>query len=290
MHHSAGHRIARYLLTVLAIASPLLAYGGDGKLAPVVDLNPRHAEAASHSLREPNALIVEAEAVPLLTDEGPSLAGRTAARQTTLQPAVRFVAPFDPTKKAVSQQNVSAMKPPTDVARLAPVIRVYQPIRETPRATIPDAPLPAENIRATDELVSKPSVIPESVHRSVFLATRTDRLQRTNTSNAGPVHRPDVLSARMLATLDAFTSTKPAPASVNSILPPTESVEQSTDLNGLHLSGFIQFAEGDPVAGKSDVKKSGLSNAARRPSPVVALANNPIIHQTPAEAPAQDVN
>ena len=51
MHYSARHRIARYLLTVLVVASPVLADGGEGKLAPVVDLNPRHNEAASSSLR-----------------------------------------------------------------------------------------------------------------------------------------------------------------------------------------------------------------------------------------------
>ncbi|HUG70736.1 MAG TPA: hypothetical protein VMM76_23505 [Pirellulaceae bacterium] len=157
MYYPAGSRTICYLRAVLAVASPLWAYGGEGKLAPVVDLNPRHTEAASSSLQEPSALIVEATAIQLPSDALPSGVSPTELRLGKLHSAVRFAAPFDPTKQVSQQQNAAPVKPPTAAARLAPVIRVYEPVRQVSLAPRQNTPSQNTPLGARSVDVQKPA-------------------------------------------------------------------------------------------------------------------------------------
>ena len=251
MHYSASHRIPHYLLAVLAVASPLLAYGAEVKLAPVVDLNLRHTDAASSSLREPKALVLEAKTVPLLTDEIPSAKSQAEQKQTKLSPVVRSAAPFNPTEVESKRQNPAPVKSMTDAVKVAPVIRVYEPIRPAPRTA-----------KGSPQVVATPSPVVEPVYRSVYLATRTDRLVRTIAPSTQRVESRDALSAQIIATLDSFSRPKPAPSIVNSSMPqsvvsPKQVIDVATVLS-------------------------------KRSSPVVELAKTPIILQpSPAEVLAQ---
>jgi len=154
MTHSTGQPFSRFLLAALAFASPLLAQGDEGKLAPVIDLNPRHYEAGSGSLEEPKALVVAAEAAPLLSDTGPPAVSptnphrnfETEHNQSQPQPAVRYATPFDPTAETHPQQTTERVNARQDAATLAPVIRVYEPIRPAQPSRVINSRIAAKTV------------------------------------------------------------------------------------------------------------------------------------------------
>jgi hypothetical protein len=313
MHYSARHRIARYLLTVLVVASPVLADGGEGKLAPVVDLNPRYNEAASSTLRgcdfigwdrlpacqkygendrleayptissqplhEPDTLILEAEAIPLATASVSTVPSQVAPVRRSLRPVVSFAAPFDPATVTPRQQKAALANRQASSIKLAPVVRVYEPIRPA-----------SDAMNQLPQLAATPRPVLEPVHRTVFLATRTDRLQRTNVPTTQPVGTHNPLATRIVTTLDSFTRPKSTPTTA---LPHTESTERAANPNTQRVSDLIQIAQTNPVAIKNEVVSPAQPSVRReevidvakvltkRSSPIVELASNPIVAQSP---------
>lgn len=245
MPHSTGQQLARSLLAVLALASPLLVQANDDKLAPVVDLNPRHNEAASDSLEEPKALIVSAEVVPLLSaTASPTGPPSNLLRKSTPQlkpskpqPAVRS-AHFDPTTGTESNYEATLADAWRDTTTLAPVVRVYGPIYPAQQTRFSNSTTPVEAIDKPSELATTRSPISDPVHRSNELATSPARLAAQSHSDS-----------------------------------------QSALASAPRLSGFIQFAEQDPVSGKLMQEKVAQSSprslklaSPRRPTPVVLQA------------------
>jgi hypothetical protein len=316
MHYSARHRIARYLLTVLVVASPVLADGGERKLAPVVDLNPRHNEAASSTLRgcdfigwdrlpacqkygendrleayptissqplhEPDTLILEAEAIPLATASVSTVPSQVAPVRRSLRPVVGFAAPFDPATVTPRQQKAALANRQASSIKLAPVVRVYEPIRPA-----------SDAMNQLPQLAATPRPVLEPVHRTVFLATRTDRLQRTNVPTTQPVRTHNPLATRIVTTLDSFTRPKSTPTTA---LPHAESTERAASPSTQRVSDLIQIAQTNPVAIKNEVVPPAQPSVRReevidvakvltkRSSPIVELASNPIVAQSPTMA------
>ncbi len=248
MPHSTGQQLARYLLAVLAVASPLLVQAGDDTLAPVVDLNPRHNEAASRSLDEPKSLIVAAEAVPLLdvavSPTKPRDNSATQHKASQPQPAVRFAAPFDPTAGTQPQPSVIRTNARQAAASLPPVIRVYEPIRPSQSPRLGGSRIAANTSQPPKKPVATPSPVLETVHRPNSLATRTNGLARQ--SNAD---------------------------------------EQRSEASASEPSGFIKIAERDPIAGKSELESPSKIESPHRTTPLVTEASRSPI-ETPQTAAA----
>lgn len=278
MYHSAGLRIRCLLLTVLAITSPSFADGVDRKLAPVVDLHPRHMEAASLAPVEPKSLIVAAEAVPLPVEDT-----ATPKQHDERGPAVRYATPFDPTRPTPHQHATARAEPASRVSTLAPVIRVYQPLAKTAQETIREADnAPAVPKPSAKQLApSRPTL--EPVYRSTFMATREDRLERVVKKRNSAMNHHDPLSARMIAALDSFTRPTTVPlAALYRNESPDNSKQNAT--NKPKLSGFIQVAERDPVAATAEQQKLQVASnlqqtdkVTRRSTPIIVAATQPVL-------------
>ena len=270
MHHSSGKRIRRCLLAALVVASANVSVGADREFTPIIALAARHD--ATKISEEPNGLVVAAEAIPLLdapTEVGGMLSHASSNRPG---PAVRLATPFDPTKQNRSQQAVARANPTKPPSVVAPVIRVYEPIKLAPLAVHAAAP----------------GLIREQVNRSVFLSTRSDRLERGLPTSVPLIARRDQLASRLITALDSIANPKiERPKTASASLVANSFVSEPTS----PLAGFIQVAEQDPVARALPSPKpspSGdLTEAARRSrsiNPILMSASRPVIN--PREAVA----
>ncbi len=257
MIHSTRHPLPCLAIAVLAVASPLLADGGVEKLAPVVDLNPRHTEAASASLQEPMTLIIVAEAVPLnppattsnKSAASPKSRALKSAKRQQAHPPIRAAEAFDPTAVPRSDRHSNHKTAETSSRKLAPVIRVYEPIRPrqqpwtgaeivTPRQ-IASRPKPA----ATPQRILGVQRILEVVNRQVFLATRSGRLERAAAPPGRSTRADARLSARLLAAFDSYTQPPAAPKIGEQSVTVSTTTVRPTEPSAPRLSGFLQVIE-----------------------------------------------
>ncbi len=286
MLQTSAHRVCCYLFVGLAIVTPLTVYG-EIKLAPVVDLNPKHLAPASNNLQEPEPLVVPAQAIPLSdsksNDAGSSgtvqLSIKPLSRQSsptgrgTANPAITLVAPFDPT--GVRQQSV---EPIAEVVTLAPIIKTKAPIRER---LLPPMPLEAKQ----GDVVRPMAPVADLVHRTVFVATTGDRLERTSKRQLPILRRHDRTTKQILAALSDMTRDGLLDGKAE-----VSATEKTVD-SGAHnesrpkLSAFIQLADKDPIAKRNDASlaiQRKQSTISKRPdkaqSPIVVQASQPLVN------------
>ncbi|MCA9118981.1 MAG: hypothetical protein H6822_16840 [Planctomycetaceae bacterium] len=303
MQPTSGQQLRRYLLAVLVLSSPAAGNGAELKLAPVIDLNPRHTAAAINPTVEPKTLIVAAEAIPLPieSDQTP-----TAARPTLVgaNPTVQYAAPFDPTKVSASQQTSRD----NQIKSVAPVIRVYEPIRElsvekrnTATVTL------AQPSRLPSNLPASPVTL-EPIYRSVFLSTRTDRLTRRFTAKHQHDVLPDQLASRVITMLDVQAKHSSEVVTHETYDAPNPR-SRPTDRQS-QVAGMVRIAERNPLSNESVSDKSvddvpaAIGGSGPRPpqrrlsAPIIELAANPVSRiaspipdspKQPAEVPSEPV-
>ncbi len=280
---------------MLILAGASLAIGDEGRLAAIVEVKKRATTEVSRAPKEPRSLVVAAKPLPLLADATktatpivkPSVGDTVTPIRAQREPAVRFVAPVDPTRSSVTQPESVPEDTGQIAAILAPVIRVYEPIRQPAPLPILESVLSAERMPQPKQTVPAPTPIIEPVARSVFLATRTDRLERV----AAPISKTrgerDVFASRLVATLERISQ----PASAQSLpgIAATRSsvVTRRANVTAPPISGVIQIARRDPIAATSKVEAAPRELAvesAPRTTPLVVEAARPPFNLQPEDS------
>ncbi len=289
MLHSSGHRACCYLFVALTIVSPLPAFG-EIKLAPLVDLNPQHHEPASAALQAPRPLVVAAQAISLSALESndnktshiaPQIikSTRLTAKDTdrgTSTPAIKLATPFDPTK--ARQQAADQI---ADVVTLAPIVTAKEPAARERTQHI----LPRLTAKPTEQDIARARPPVEVVvHRSVFIATTGERLQRTFTTRLPIIRRHDRTSKLILAALSDMTINGPFDAKSETIVAAKPLHSDTRNEHRPRLTGLIQLADSDPLAKQNKaliVSQHKLSTPAKSQavasSPIVVQATQPLI-------------
>lgn len=265
MLHFTGPRLSCGMLAVLAFVSPLSARGGTGKLAPVVDLNPRHKEAAPRLLDEPRSLIVAAEAMPL-----PTVADRPTARATKPlsnssagrdqpRPAVLFAAPFDPTSGVDAQERIAPTHASSKGVPLAPVIRVHGPIFPAQNSRTSRSKLAAEGAIQPNEPAAILNPVRERVNRSAFVATHDGRLVRTNATRTQSLEGHDTHSSSTIAAFEPSPPSNRVPSAADAIAPRTTAADRVSVVNPPPRLRVVQLATQDPIFANSELAKPRAS-------------------------------
>ena len=251
------------MLAMLAVAGPLFARGAEPALAPVVDLNPRFSAAVSEQPKEPKQLVIVSEALPLLSDAPVAKTPKASNRRAKPTPAVRSAVPFDPVAKKQTGSGDNSQRSETRWdARIAPIIHVYAPITK-PRPALVLKPRLAANDSAPTGGRTTTKI--RTFDRSVFLATRSDRLERTIVPKTRIASMPNQLSTRLASVLNSLPQN-----------PLLVANEQPQIIAQPKLSGFIATATQVPVSSARKSAKRELDKPATHPvrhaAPRVVLA------------------
>jgi hypothetical protein len=144
------------------------------------------------------------------------------------------------------------------------VIRVYEPIRQGQNQKSDNSVIAVERVTEPNKSPATLSPVLARVNRSVFLATRQDRLERTNAGKAQPLQIHDTTTSRILAAFESSSITKSAVLTVDRRAAQSSAAVQPAMVSTPRRSGVIQLASEDPISTNSKFQEPRQSTPRER--------------------------